>query len=385
MNNYPQKEKITVVNKYLNGEAISKISQETGISRTTIYAWIKEHNQTFNKGKAPNFRYLHDLQQKCENQQKIIEILQRSPYAPTAPLSKKYEVIKMLSSEYSVNILCEALKVAKGSYYNHLLRNKNGNTVFTKRQSEMTPIIEQIFHENNEIFGSSKIHAILKDRGYAISESTVAKIMHNNGLFSIRGCAKTLHKQQQERKINILQQQFQVSRPNEVWVSDVTLFSVFNRMYYICVVLDLYARKVIAYKISKHNSTQLTKSTIKIAYETRKPCEKLLFHSDQGSNYTSNEFRKYLKSINITQSFSNPGVPYDNSVMESFFSNFKREGLYRYRFKTERDFFESIDTYMTFYNSRRPHSILMNQTPDKFESTYYSKYKEKSELETEQE
>ena len=124
MNNYPQKEKITVVNKYLNGEAISKISQETGISRTTIYAWIKEHNQTFNKGKAPNFRYLHDLQQKCENQQKIIEILQRSPYAPTAPLSKKYEVIKMLSSEYSVNILCEALKVAKGSYYNHLLRNK---------------------------------------------------------------------------------------------------------------------------------------------------------------------------------------------------------------------------------------------------------------------
>lgn len=152
-----------------------------------------------------------------------------------------------------------------------------------------------------------------------------------------------------------------------------------------CVVLDLYARKVIAYKISKHNSTQLTKSTIKIAYETRKPCEKLLFHSDQGSNYTSNEFRKYLKSINITQSFSNPGVPYDNSVMESFFSNFKREGLYRYRFKTERDFFESIDTYMTFYNSRRPHSILMNQTPDKFESTYYSKYKEKSELETEQE
>ena len=187
----------------------------------------------------------------------------------------------------------------------------------------MFPVIEQIFHDYNEIFGSSKIYAILKDRGYAISESTVAKIMHENGMFSIRACAKTLYKQHQERKANILQQQFHVSHPNEVWVSDVTYFSVFNRMYYICVVLDLYARKVIAYKVSRHNSTQQTKAVVKMAYEKRQPTEKLLFHSDQGSNYTSNEFRKYLRSIHITQSFSNPEMPYDNSVMESFFGSFK--------------------------------------------------------------
>ena len=247
----------------------------------------------------------------------------------------------------------------------------------------MFPVIEQIFHDYNEIFGSSKIYAILKDRGYAISESTVAKIMHENGMFSIRACAKTLYKQHQERKANILQQQFQVSRPNEVWVSDVTYFSVFGRMYYICVVLDLYARKVIAYKISRHNSTQLTKSTVKAAYGTRKPTESLLFHSDQGSNYTSSEFRKYLKSLNIIQSFSNPGMPYDNSVMESFFGSFKREALYRYRFKTEKDFFEGVATYIHFYNNKRPHSVLMNWTPDKFESKYSNNNNKKTNFETE--
>ena len=144
-------------------------------------------------------------------------------------------------------------------------------------------------------------------------------------------------------------------------------------MYYICVVSDLYARKVIAHKISRHNSTQLTKASAK-AYEKRSPSEELLFHSDQGSNYTSTEFRKYLKSINITQSFSNPGMPYDNSVMESFFGNFKREALYRYRFKTEKDFSEGAETHMTFHNSKRPHSILMNQTPDKFETNFFSKH-----------
>lgn len=325
MNKHPEEVKTSVVNRYLNGERIAKISHDMDISRTTVYTWIKQHNNSFNKGKAPNFRYLHDLEQKCERQQKIIEILKRSPCSPNAPLSKRYEVIKALSTEYKVNTLCEALDVAKGSYYNHLLRNKNGNTKAARKQSEMTPIIEQIFHENNEVYGSSKIYAILKDRGYAISESTVAKIMHKNGLFSIRACAKTLYKQQLERKNNILQQQFHASRPNEVWVSDVTCFSVFNRMYYICVIIDLYARKVIAHKVSKHNSTQLTKATAKTAYELRKPTTTLLFLSDQGSNYTSTEFRKYLKSINITQSFSNPGMPYDNSVMESFFGSFKRE------------------------------------------------------------
>ena len=118
MNKYPEREKTTVVNRYLNDETISKISQKTKISRTTIYLWIKERNNSFNKGKAPNFRYLHDLQEKCDRQQKIIEILQRSPCTPSAPLSKRYEVIKSLSDEYTVNILCEALKVAKGSYYN---------------------------------------------------------------------------------------------------------------------------------------------------------------------------------------------------------------------------------------------------------------------------
>lgn len=87
---YPEKEKIAVVNRYLNGETILKISQSTKISRTTIYLWIKERNNSFNNGKAPNFRYSHDLQEKCDRQQKIIEILQRSPCTPSAPLNRAF-------------------------------------------------------------------------------------------------------------------------------------------------------------------------------------------------------------------------------------------------------------------------------------------------------
>ena len=96
MNKHTEKEKAVVVNMYLNGETISKISQSTKISRTTIYLWIKERNNSFNNGKAPNFRYLHDLQEKCNRQQKIIEILQRSPCTPSVPL--KYIIKQCFSS-----------------------------------------------------------------------------------------------------------------------------------------------------------------------------------------------------------------------------------------------------------------------------------------------
>lgn len=239
----------------------------------------------------------------------------------------------------------------------------------------MTPVIEQIYNENHQIFGASKIHAILKDRGYAISEKTVADIMHKNGWFSIRPCSKKLYLQNEERRQNILNQQFNVSHPNEVWVSDVTYFRYNNKMYYICVILDLFARKIIGYKVSKKNSTQLTKSTFKAVYEKRHPSD-ILFHSDQGANYTSKSFTTYLREFNVRQSFSNPGTPYDNSVMESFFKSLKSEKLYRTEFTSERKLREAIDSYMDFYNNKRPHHILSNQTPDAYEERYYSNHKD---------
>ena len=121
--------------------------------------------------------------------------------------------------------------------------------------------------------------------------------MHENGWFSIRGCAKALYEMNQKRKENILKQQFTVSRPNEVWVDDVTYYTYNQIRYYICVVIDLFARKVVSWKISKKNSTQLTKKTFMQAYSSREITGDLLFHSDQGSNFVSKTFMNYLKEL----------------------------------------------------------------------------------------
>ena len=102
--------------------------------------------------------------------------------------------------------------------------------------------------------------------------------------------------------------------------SDVTYFKYGKSAYYICVIIDLFSRMVIVYKIGKNNSAQLVKGTFQIAYKTRQPDSNLTFHTDRGSNYRSKIMNDYICSLNITQSFSRAHVPYDNSVMESFFS-----------------------------------------------------------------
>ena len=370
---YSTATKIKIIQQYSQGVSVTELSKCSGASRSTIYQWIDKYKQSVCKNQNLNLRDYHDLVVKCERQKKIIEILKTSPCTVSAPLRERYEVIESFKATYSETLLCDALNVSKGSYYNHIFRNKNDANQFAQKEEVMTPLIEKIYNESNQIYGPGKIQAILRDRGYTVSISVVSRIMHKNGWFAIRTSSKALYEQEQQRKENILKQNFTVYEPNEVWVSDVTYHKFNNMVYYICVIIDLYARKVIAYNISTSNNTRLTKRTFNQAYMERHPDKTLIFHSDNGSNYTSKAFASHLKSLNITQSFSRPHIPYDNSVVESFFKSLKAEELYRRKYKSERDFKQSISKYMTFYNSERPHSILKYWTPDKWEQKYWNK------------
>lgn len=100
-----------------------------------------------------------------------------------------------------------------------------------------------------------------------------------------------------------------------------------------------------------------------MAYEERKPILPLIFHTDRGGNYRSKTFCSYLRSLNVTQSFSRSHIPYNNSVMESFFSNLKREELYRTKYRSESEFRTAVDRYMIFYNEQRPHIKNGYKTP----------------------
>ncbi len=245
-----------------------------------------------------------ELQHRSERLEKFIKVLQETPFTKAASLDEKIMYIdSQISEEYTVNLLCEALQISKATYYNRKIRGKGGQTENQKRRAKLLPIIREIYHESGQIYGAGKIAAIMKDRGHKITERVVASIMHENDMFSMRNCAKTLYLINQERKENILKQEFKVDHPNTVWVSDVTYYHYNNRAYYICVILDLYSRKVVAHRVSLSNSTQLTKRTFKLAYTSRQPQDNLLFHSDQGANFTSRTFMTYLKQLNCATVF----------------------------------------------------------------------------------
>ena len=147
--------------------------------------YLKEH--------VINLKDYNDLNRKYERCLTTIKILQSSPCLATDSVDEKYFAIEDLLLEgYNVNVICEALCMSKGTYYNRKLRGKHGNTKDKLRRDELTPVVEKIYHESNQIYGPGKVAAVLNDRGYSVGVATVSKIMHENGWFSIRGGAKAL-------------------------------------------------------------------------------------------------------------------------------------------------------------------------------------------------
>ena len=305
----------------------------------------------------------------------IIDILQKAPCTAAAPLENRLHVLDDLHDQYSVHMLCDALCVPRGTFYNYLLRSKRGCAWYDKRREELRQKIQTVYDDGRQIYGAGKIAAILKEQGCRVSERMVRELMQDMGLCSIRQGAKKQYDKETKRCKNYLNQQFTATRPNEIWVSDVTYFRYKEKELYICVIIDLYARMVVGFRIGLKNSTRLVKSTFKIAYEQRQPQFPLLFHTDRGSNYRSNAFCAYLQSLGVTQSFSRAHIPYDNSVMESFFASMKREELYRTKYRSEQELRAAVADYIKFYNETRPHAKNGYKTPARKEQEYYANSK----------
>ena len=257
-------------NDYKSGKPVPVLIQEYNIPRSTLYTWIKRLETTQPKPNYTKKEFLL-LQNKIRRLNTIIEILQSVDCSPTAPLQEKLEVLEDLYGKYNVHIICEALNVPRGTFYNHILRNKRDNTWYAKRKEELRLKIQELYDDSNQIFGSKKIAAILKDRGVRVSEKMVLSLMQDMGLVSIRMNSKKIYDKEQRAYKNHLNQQFNPDKPNQVWVSDITYFRFNKRNYYICDIIDLYARAVIAYHVSTKNSTQIVKKPSKKPMKSENP------------------------------------------------------------------------------------------------------------------
>ncbi len=372
MPKYTEEVKQAVIERFLtNNKAARTIFTEAKIPRSTFYSWLKEHNAKQPQPVPMEFTPKNSriLMNKVARLEGIIEILKTVNCTVHSPLNEKLSEMDRLYGQYSVHALCDALDVSRGTFYNHLYRNKRNNTWYAKRREELKIKIQDIYDESHQRFGSGKITAVLRGQGITVSPEMVRELMSDMKLISIRQDAKDMYDKETQKYKNHVNQQFDVKTPNEVWVSDVTYFKSKNRAYYICVIIDLFSRIVVAHKISYRNSTQLVKMTFRQAYEHRQPGAGLIFHTDRGSKAVCD----YLRLFHVTHSFSRAYVPYDNSVIESYFGTMKREELYRTKYRSEQEFKAAVAEYIIFYNTKRPHKKLQYKTPVQYEADYYRK------------
>ena len=264
------------------------------------------------------------------------------------------------------------LKVNRSTYYKHY---SSEPTERTKENQEIASKILHIYADYNKRLGAYKICYVLKrDYGINISVGRVYRLMKTLNLPRM-STDKPHHSHKHQENgdcTNHLQQEFQQKAPNLVWVSDFTYIKVQGKWYYLCVVMDLFSRKVVSWHISGKPDVDLVMTAFQKAYNKRNAPYGLMFHSDRGSQYTAFAFRQLLDSLNVVQSFSKKGYPFDNACCECFFKYLKKEETNRRTYHSLKELQLSVFEYIEgFYNSKRPHGTLGMMTPNEKEELYW--------------
>ena len=232
--------------------------------------------------------------------------------------------------------------------------------------------IEEIYEESEKTYGSPRIHKELQDRHIICGKNQVAQLMNEMGIQS---------KRIRKRKVittdsthtypvspNLLERNFTVFEPNQVWVSDITYVATREGWLYLCIILDLYSRMVVGWSMSESLKSTISLDALYMAYMRRRPSEPVIVHSDRGIQYASTAFRERLAKYGMLSSMSKKGDCWDNACAESFFSTLRTERIYHRIYQTReearKDIFEYIEL---FYNVRRKHSTIGYISPMIFE------------------
>ena len=269
--------------------------------------------------------------------------------------------------------LCEELSVSRSGYYDWIKRQQRPG----KRAVEDAALVHEIkrvYAENEEVYGSPRITRELNKAGIRCGRHRIARIMR---------CERVVGRAPRRFRVqttdsnhahpiapNRLAAMPPPSRPNQVWVTDITYVQLANgRWAYVTAVMDLFSRVIVGWAIDTTIETSLVIRALTMALARRRPAPGLIVHSDRGVQYASAPFRDLLSQHGLVPSMSRRANCYDNAAMESFWSTFKMERLYRRppldRLELHRTAFEYIEA---FYNTRRQHSSLGYLSPLDFES-----------------
>lgn len=283
-----------------------------------------------------------------------------------------YQMIADLQEEYPVETMCGALGVSVSGYYAWHNREPSARE---QSDEELLTQIRTIHQDSRGLYGSPRIHAALQQAGVACSRKRVARLMREAGIHSQRRVRRRVHTtdSNHHRPVapNVLQRDFSATAPNQKWVGDILAVSTDEGWLYVAALLDTFSRRIVGLAMSAYRDEALVMTALQMALGQRTPTADLIHHTDRGSQYTADDYLALLKAHGVTVSMSGKGDPYDNAMMESFFSTLRAECTERYHFASRETARLVVFEYvMVLYNRQRLHSSLGYHCPLDFEANY---------------
>lgn len=265
-------------------------------------------------------------------------------------------------------MLCQVLDVSESGYYAWKHREVSQHA---REDARLAATIQQIYQEHRQVYGSPRIHAILKARGVHTSRKRVARLMHELGISAAvkRTRKPTTSSDPQARFApNTLKRDFAAELPNVKWVTDTKAVETAEGWLYVAAIVDLFSRLVVGWAMAATEDAALVELALRMAVARRHPQAGLLHHSDRGTEFTSDRYQAALRELGIEVSMSRTGNCWDNAAMESFFASLAKECTNRRRFQTRQEARSAVFEYIEcFYNPLRLHSTLQYQSPVHFE------------------
>ena len=283
----------------------------------------------------------------------------------------KYAAIVAQVGLFAVALMCRVLAVAPSGYYAWL---ESSPSKKSERDGVLLVHVRAAFKASRRRYGSPRVHADLRAAGHRVGRKRVARLMRQDGLRA-RHRRRFVHTTQSRHKFpiarNVIAREFEVSAPNQVWVSDLTYLRTQTGFVYMAVVLDLFARRVVGWAVSRNLDAGIAVEALRRALALRPAPAGMVHHSDRGVHYACTDYRVLLASHGITPSMSRKGDCWDNAVAESFFSSFGFELEFEANWHDEHDVERAAAEYIDgFYNPQRRHSHNSYLSPIDFEHQF---------------
>jgi putative transposase len=275
---------------------------------------------------------------------------------------------------YAVEIMCRALDVSTSGYYAWRTRPSSQHE---QDDAELLAEIRVIHQASRGLYGSPRIHAALVQAGIHVSRKRVARLMREAGIHSQRRVRRRVRTTDSDHQRpvapNMLARDFSATAPHQKWVGDILGLWTDEGWLYVAALLDTFSRRIVGLAMSAFRDEALVEAALRMALGQRLVDKLLIHHTDRGSQYTADDYLACLEAHGISVSMSRKGDPYDNAMIESFFSTLRAECIELQRFATRREGRLAVFEYvMVFYNRQRLHSALDYRSPADFEAAHSS-------------